>query len=457
MPRAGRIALSIITWPWRALARLTSDGGLFLGLALICGLLSIGANTWSNIPLLMALVMASMWLITMWQGTRSLRKIHFRRSHVERVFANDTVNVSLHLSNTSRLPSAGLVITERLEPEREPLPVRAGGAGAANTGAQEPMRTVVAQGTSFVTVVSGRAQERARYSVSLRRRGIYRFGDTIIETVFPLGFFNSASVRHASGRLVVYPRLGEVDTSFFEELELALRYVRCSRPSRAEEDFRGLREYRDGDNPRWIHWRSTARTQKLLVKEFEEPQAKRLLLLIDTNLQRLGTQRFAAFELAIAFSGTIVRDLARRGYEVECVALQPQGRLARVCVSRDRRNMDQLLEMLAGLRRNDNQTLADLLGVLGRRSLHHVYVLALGLGSLRVRASLNWLKTTDNVVRVFDGRGEEFRRVFRPAGLGSAREEFTEEDMLMEIGAEEGDEQTEAEVRSAKVEARGAS
>jgi uncharacterized protein (DUF58 family) len=431
-----RVAL----WPLRALSRLTSDGGLFIGLAVLCGLLSAGSNRWSNIPLLMCLVMFSLWLLAMWQGTRSLRGLVLKRSHTERVFANEPLSVLLQVTNSSRMPAAGLVLTEKLEDDRTTRTSESAGAAPA-VARQNAARAPAVMGSSFITVIPAKGQERARYSIVVRRRGIYRFGETQVETVFPLGFFFSRAQRNIPGRLVVYPRMGEVETGFFEELELALRYVRCSRPSRAEEDFRGMREYRDGDNPKWIHWRSTARTQRTMVKEFEEPQAKRVLLLLDTNLQRLGTHRFSSFELMISFAATVVRDLARRGYEVECAALQPQGQMIRVTVARERRNLDTLLEMLAGLRRDDSRTLADMSQHVPRRSLHHVYVLALGLGSLRARAALGFLQTSDNVVKILDARGDQFRLIYRPAAHGSTRDDFSNDDMLMDYGDEDGSEE----------------
>ena len=415
------------------------EGWLFIGLVLLCGLFSIGSHSWSNIPLLMCLVLFSLWLLALLSGSRSLEGLSFRRSHAERIFANEPVTVALYLANTSRLPAAGLVITEKLELEQ----VAAGAPGLPAAELAQPDKSarpaprLAAQGASFVTAVSGRGEERARYSLLVRRRGIYRFTETALETAFPLGFFNTTATRYLPGRLIVYPRLGEIEGLFLRELEVAFRYMRQSRPSRAEEDYRGLREYRAGDSPRWIHWRSSARLQKLLVKEFEEPQAKRVLLLLDSNLQRLGPQRYATYEWAVSFAGTLARDLARRGYEVECAALQPPDRLARVVISRERRNLDALLEMLAGLRRDDTRTLADMAAALERRSLHHVYVLVVGLGSLRLKPALGWLHTMDNVVRVFNARGEEFRRIFRLPRAGSARDQFTEDELLLGAGDEE--------------------
>jgi len=308
----------------------------------------------------------------------------------------------------------------------------------------------MARGSTFVTVVAGKEHERSSYSLTIRRRGIYAFGETTLETVFPLGFFHTRSVRRSPGRIVVYPRLGEVDTAFFKELELSLQMLRRARPSRAEEDFRSLREYREGDNPKWIHWRSTARLQKMLVKEFEEPQAKRVLLLIDSNLQRLATQRFAAFELALSFAGTVARDLLRRGCEVQCMALQPKGKVARATVSLERRNLDALLEMLSGLRRDDTRTLSDLREFFPRSSLRNAYVLVLGLGSLRAKTNFSWLHGADNAVRIFDARGEEFRQIFHRTGPHSAREDYSDEDMLLGMGDEESGEEDVAMLAAGK-------
>ncbi len=436
MRRFGRIALRILTAPLNAFSRMTSDGAVFLLLTVVCGLLSIGQNDWSNIPLLMCLVLVAMLLLALWQGTRALRGIHYRRSHVERVFANEPLTVTVHLHNTSRLPCAGIVVSDRLETER-PARSDAPASESARTAANALTGVVVASGGTFVTSISGRSHETVKYGLTVRRRGVYRFGQTRLETVFPLGLFNTLSQRNAPGKLVVYPRMGDVDSSFFEELELALQHMRMYRPSRAEEDFRGLREYRHGDNPKWIHWRSTARTQRVLIKEFEEPQARRVLLLLDTNLQRLGTQRLATFEMVISFAATLARDLARRGYELDCLALQPGNKHERVVISRERRNLDALLEMLAGLRRDDTRTLDAMRDIVGRRALHHVYVLAVGLGSLRAKAGLNWLHNRENVVRIFDARGDEFRRAFKPPGSGTARDQFDEEDMLLEMGEED--------------------
>src|SRR5262249_40475198 len=49
----------------------------------------------------------------------------------------------------------------------------------------------------------------------------------------------------------------------------------------AQTEFHGLRAFRSGDSPRWIHWRTTARRGELMVREFEDTPTDNLILVLD--------------------------------------------------------------------------------------------------------------------------------------------------------------------------------
>ena len=432
--RLNNYLLHILLWPFRTLMRLTPDGLLFAALAVMCGMLSLGSNSWSNIPLIIALVLIALWTLSLWQGSRALKAVSFRRRSVEHIFSGEPLTVTVQLTNASQWPVAGLFVAEDVTQESH---TATDGIAQANSPNRRPAAVIAAHGSAFVMALAGKESGRATYTLALRKRGVYTFAASRLETVYPLGFFRSVSPRRAPGRLIVYPRLGEVNPSLFEDIERSMEAMRRARPSRAEEEFRGLREYRREDNPRWIHWRVSARAGELLVREFEEPMSKRVLLLLDTNLRGMGPRRFAAFENAISFAATAVREFARRGIEVECLALQPQGRVARVTVSRARRNLDTLLEMLAVMRRDDSRALDALVDSVPRRSLHGAFVLVAGLGSLRSENSLKWLNAGDNAVRILDARSDEFARVFRRNVGGTAIDRAADEDMLMSLGDDE--------------------
>src|SRR6185295_12467967 len=101
------LMLRVFFWPFRTLGRMTPDGLLFAALAVMCGMLSMGSNSWSNIPLLISLV-----LLALRNGPRAARAITLRRRHAEHVFASEPLTVTVMLTNTSRLPASGLLIEE---------------------------------------------------------------------------------------------------------------------------------------------------------------------------------------------------------------------------------------------------------------------------------------------------------------------------------------------------------
>lgn len=424
-------------WPFRTLGRLTRDGWLFAALALVCALLSLRAHELSNLPLLIGLALLSLLLTALAVGAVALRGVKFTRQGAERTFAGEPLTFTLSVANAGRLPLAGLTLTERLGP--------AAPRAAAFRGREEGGRPRSApSGEAFVTALTARGEDRVRYPLLIRSRGVYEFEATRVSTVFPFGLWRSQVERTLAGRLVVYPRLADLDTEYFKELEMALTRVRRHRAVREEHEFRGLREYRQGDHPKWIHWRTSARLCKPFVKEFEQPQSKRVLLFLDTNLRGLGPQRLAAFELAISFVATAARELARRGCEVSFGTWQPDG-WRTVTVSRERRNLETLLELLAGLRPAPGRSLSEAAPLVPRRVLAHAFVLALVLGSVREQAELDWLHAPHNEAQVLQVRSEAFRRLFRPVQAAMGGVVQREEDLLELMGVEPADSGAEEE------------
>jgi uncharacterized protein (DUF58 family) len=81
-----------------------------------------------------------------------------------------------------------------------------------------------------------------------------------------------------------------------------------------EGDFYGVREWRSGDSLRYVHWRSSARTGKLVVRQFEQPRNRDVAILLD--LWRPDKPTIAErenVELAVSFAATVLSDLCRRG------------------------------------------------------------------------------------------------------------------------------------------------
>ena len=78
-------------------------------------------------------------------------------------------------------------------------------------------------------------------------------------------------------------------------------------------EYHGLRGYRSGDSPRWIHWRTSARRGELMVKEFEHQNEQDLAILIDPWLPRTkaSAEQRETIEQAISFAATLCVETAR--------------------------------------------------------------------------------------------------------------------------------------------------
>jgi uncharacterized protein (DUF58 family) len=93
-----------------------------------------------------------------------------------------------------------------------------------------------------------------------------------------------------------------------------------SRPRAAtadgEEDVT-VREYRDGDDLRRVHWRSSARRGELMVRREEQPWQSRATLFLDTRrIGHRGTGPASSFEWAVSSAASIGSHLLHRGYSV---------------------------------------------------------------------------------------------------------------------------------------------
>jgi uncharacterized protein (DUF58 family) len=67
----------------------------------------------------------------------------------------------------------------------------------------------------------------------------------------------------------------------------------------------GTREYRTGDSLRQIHWRSTARTGQLVVKEFSDDEQQAFTVVLDLQSDiSIGSSKFSTFETAIRLAAS---------------------------------------------------------------------------------------------------------------------------------------------------------
>ncbi len=156
--------------------------------------------------------------------------------------------------------------------------------------------------------------ERIRF----RRRGVYRLGQTRVSSSFPFIFFTlrmKATEDTASQKsVVIYPEIydlkKEVDEFVYSLITEASSMIRTE-----SEEFQSIREYRYGDSWRSIHWKATARTGQLMVKECYEGTTEQVTVVLDS--MRYPSSEL--FEKAISFTASLTSELIGRNYSVRFV------------------------------------------------------------------------------------------------------------------------------------------
>ena len=116
----------------------------------------------------------------------------------------------------------------------------------------------------------------ATYKIALFRRGRYEFGPMKISTRFPLGLVRGQMTLAAPATMIVAPRLGRLLPSWAQMLEAEQVGDERRHPHRGlnEGDYYGLRPWQRGDSLRWVHWRTTAKLSRPMVKQFERRRGR---------------------------------------------------------------------------------------------------------------------------------------------------------------------------------------
>ncbi len=150
-----------------------------------------------------------------------------------------------------------------------------------------------------------------------RRRGLHQLGRYQLSTSFPFGFIKRAVEKRQDDSLLVFPASAKVDAKVLTLCRAAEKTGAMMRPRRGGVDeIYGVKEYRSGDNPRWINWRRSARTGQLVVKEMTQVSPPRLLLLIDTHLRVRTPAAHAAVERTIARAAALASVALEQGLMV---------------------------------------------------------------------------------------------------------------------------------------------
>jgi uncharacterized protein (DUF58 family) len=191
------------------------------------------------------------------------------------------------------------------------------------------------------------------FAIPTQRRGVVKVGPVSVVRGDPLGLFERAHRRDDPVDLFVHPR-----TVLFDGQSLGylrdLEGLPAADLSRDDVSFHALLEYQPGDDLRHVHWKSTARTGTMMVRQYEETRRSHFVI----GLSRSAADYATAddFELGISAAGSIGLRALRDSQRVD---VRVQGRELPAGTGK------QLLDSLAAVENSKAKEggIADLAGI----------------------------------------------------------------------------------------------
>jgi uncharacterized protein (DUF58 family) len=219
-----------------------------------------------------------------------------------------------------------------------------------------------------VISLAGHEEKHLAYTLRCRRRGYYRLGPLRIEAGDVLGIEQVVMAADEPKPMIVYPQVVPL-----QRLGLPTRSALVTLPSRLplfEDPTRvmGVRDYQEGDSPRRIHWTATARTGRLVVKQYQPAIARETLICLDMGFRSYEVRRrHDSIELAVVVAASLASYMMEREHlpvGLATDALDPLDEVRRRITlppGSERARLMSLLEILARVQAVPEGSFADLL------------------------------------------------------------------------------------------------
>lgn len=207
------------------------------------------------------------------------------------------------------------------------------------------------------------------FAIPTQKRGVVKVGPVSVVRGDPLGLFERADRRDDPVNLYVHPRTVVFDGQSLGYLR-DLEGLPAADLSRDDVSFHALLEYQPGDDLRHVHWRSTARTGTMMVRQYEETRRSHFVIALSRSVADYASPE--DFELGISAAGSIGLRALRDSQRVD---VRVQGRELPAGTGK------QLLDSLAAIESSKAKEggIADLAGIVSAKMpLASVVVLVCG-------------------------------------------------------------------------------
>ncbi|MDD2430807.1 MAG: DUF58 domain-containing protein [Firmicutes bacterium] len=233
------------------------------------------------------------WLIPPILLRNSESKLRISREpETNAIFFGERMQIKLKVENNSRFPLVWLKVKEACPRQIGPK---------------------TQSSVSWVISLRPGETRTLEYTIHGGRRGAYVLGPLKLELGDIFGLYKRELEVQLFDSVTVYPRVIPI-----EELGLTSTQPigNLRHPQRIYEDplkIAGLRDYKPGDPPKHISWKSSAKQEKLMVRQYEATMTLDTMILLDLDSKDYFPTRYeSAKELAITVAASIAAHLTSK-------------------------------------------------------------------------------------------------------------------------------------------------
>ncbi|MBN2210821.1 MAG: DUF58 domain-containing protein, partial [Sedimentisphaerales bacterium] len=265
--------------------------------------------------------------------------------------------------------------------------------------------------SGFVMSIGPRQTQTVTIITTCRRRGHLRLRRLRVSSRFPFGLVAKCFFIPEAADIVVHPPLGRIRYDLLSRQTGAATtgLGQYNQQTKGFEEFYGLREFQPYDNVHWIHWRSSAKFDHLLVREMAEYNTNQVTILLDTRVEDpLSVEQQEALEHAISFAATLIDRATERCLPVALVI--SGGEVKIVKHGRGLGHRWGLMTDLSGVRMGSWNTRLPSFGGFRPRSFVDAHCWIIGVG-IRRHLPEEVSRTTRNVT-IIDALNDDFFGLF---------------------------------------------
>lgn len=256
------------------------DGVVFLILTFIIGFAAL--NTGNNLLYLIFGMMTSMVVISGILSMLNISSIDIDLKYIPRTFAMIPGSATLVIHNNKSIPCYSLTFR-------------------------------IGNNFAYLSHIPAKSTDEIRIKYFFSKRGWNDFPEIILNTGFPFGFFRKwIRIVASDQKILVFPNIHEISNTHITERNNSGEIE--SRMSGHGSELRTIREYETGDNIKYIHWKRSAKSGKLMVREFYGEEREIAKIVFDPE-----KDNYENIEHYISEKASVIVDYIEKGLDVQFI------------------------------------------------------------------------------------------------------------------------------------------